>query len=71
MKSRRTMHGKRRKRSSCLKKTRQVIDGYFGGDIKPAPTQNYAPTESEKYNPMDQAANRLEDKDMNIERDKS
>ena len=62
MKSRRIMHGKRRKRSSCLKKTEEITIAM--------PEPNYAPTESEVLNPMDQAANRLEDKDMNLERDK-
>ena len=31
---------------------------------------NYAPTENQKYNPMEQASSGLSQKDMNIERDK-
>ena len=80
MRTRRTMHGKRRRRSALkflgaicaivkgIRKKKpgsEKIEGYFGGDI-----QNYAPTESQKYNPMEQASKRLQDKDMNIERDK-
>jgi hypothetical protein len=32
--------------------------------------ENYAPTESEKYNPMEQASSGLSQNKMNIERDK-
>ena len=65
MRSRRIMHGKRNRRSSCLKKK---IEGYFGGDVEVS--KNYTPTEQETYNPMDAGAQRLVDKDMNIERQK-
>ena len=58
MRSRRIMHGKRRKRSSCLKKVETEV------------VENYTPTEQETYNPMDAGAQRLVDNDMNIERQK-
>ena len=61
MRTRRYMHGKRRRRSS-LKKTEEIKIA--------TPEPNYAPVEGDKFNPMDQAASNLEQKDMNIERDK-
>ena len=63
---RRIMHGKRRKRSSCLKKKK--IEGYFGGDIEPV--ENYQPANEEKYDPTKTAASQYQQKDMNIEREK-
>jgi len=61
MRSRRIMHGKRRKRSSCLKKTEEISIA--------VPEQNYEPTGETVYNPMDAGADRLKDKNMNIERE--
>ena len=54
------MHGKRRRRSSCLKKTEEISIA--------VPEQNYEPTGETVYNPMDAGATRLKDKNMNIER---
>jgi|TARA_A100000172_G_C2971647_1_gene86129 hypothetical protein len=62
MRTKRIMHGKRRKRSSCLKKTEEIKIAM--------PEPNYAPTEDTKFNPMDQASSGLSQNKMNIERDK-
>ena len=75
MRSRRMMHGRRNRRSSCLKKT---LDIGAGVEVGMRDTQqdnaseepNYTPTEQDIYNPMDAGAQRLKDKDMNIERQK-
>ena len=61
------MHGKRRKRSSCLKKTEKHDIG-AGVEVAMREPENYAPTEQNTYNPMDASAQGLKDKDMNIER---
>lgn len=68
MRSRRIMHGKRRKRSSCLKKT-QKYDIGAGVEVAMKEPENYAPTEQDTYNPMNAGAERLKDKNMNIERE--
>jgi hypothetical protein len=69
MRSRRMMNGKRRKRSSCLNKTEKHDIG-AGVEVVMRKPENYAPTESEKYNPMEQASSGLSQNKMDIERDK-
>ena len=78
MRTRRTMHGKRRRRSSLkflgaigpivksIRKKRSGSEKQMVQGVDP----NYAPTENQKYNPMEQASSGLSQKDMNIERDK-
>ena len=78
MRTRRIMHGKRRRRSALkflgaigsivksLKKNRSSSEKQMVQGVDP----NYAPTESEKYNPMEQASSGLSQNKMNIERDK-
>ena len=78
MRTRRTMHGKTRRRSSLkflgaigaivksIRKKRSGSEKQMVQGVDP----NYAPTENQKYNPMEQASSGLSQKDMNIERDK-
>ncbi len=78
MRTRRFMHGKRRRRSALkflgaigaivkgLKKNKPDSEKQMVQGVDP----NYAPTESEKYNPMQQASSGLSQNKMNIERDK-
>ena len=78
MMTRRIMHGKRRRRSALkflgaigaivkgLKKNKSGSEKQMVQGVDP----NYAPTESEKYNPMEQASSGLSQNKMNIERDK-
>ena len=78
MRTRRTMHGKRRRRSSLkflgaigaiVKSIRKKMSGSEKQMVQGV-DPNYAPTENQKYNPMEQASSGLSQKDMNIERDK-
>jgi hypothetical protein len=71
MRSRRMMHGRRNRRSSCLKMVDQesVVQPVEMQD-NASEEPNYTPTEQDIYNPMDAGAQRLKDKDMNIERQK-
>ena len=79
MRTRRTMHGKRRRRSSLkflgggigaiIKKIKKIRSGSEKQMVQGV-DPNYAPTENQKYNRMEQASSGLSQKDMNIERDK-
>ena len=56
------MNGKRRRRSSCIKKVEMQAEGQVREE------KNYAPTESEIHNPMEQASVGLARKVMEINR---
>ncbi len=79
MRTRRFMHGKRRRRKSALPMLGAIgamIKGLkknkpgSGKQMVQGVDPNYAPTESEKYNPMEQASSGLSQNKMDIERDK-
>ena len=78
MRSRRTMHGRRCRRSPLtfiplmprdLKRKKEARERAKEKSNTSEPSPNYTPKKEEIHNPMDQASTNLAQKDMNINRD--
>ena len=76
--TRRTMHGRRSRRSPLpfiplmprdLKRKKEARERAKEKSNTSEPSPNYTPKKEEIHNPMDQASTNLAQKDMNINRD--